>query len=168
MDRNILISVAVILLLSAFIGANFIYEPKMRQLRRLEGVLQEEEERNTLLDEIVRMEKRVQSYKRRLMEKGREEEELIARIQAIAKEVAIPVTSITPLSRKQREGTRGAEPQFISVKIQFEESYHQLGKFVATVENSQSHLRIQAIRLTTRPGTPSLFHEVEISTLLQP
>jgi len=166
MDKNLLISTAVILLLSAFIGANFIYEPKVRQLKNLERILAEEKELGSLLDEIATAEKRIGNYETRLMEKGKEEAELLDRVRDIANEAAVPVISITPSGQRQG-GRKGNEPQFISVRILFGGSYHQLGRFIARVESSEKFMRIESIRLTGQAGTPSksLMPEVEISTL---
>lgn len=164
MDRNILISTVVILLLTAFIGANFVYEPKSRQLRRLEQGLAEEEEFNSLSNEISSLEKRLQLYHRRLMEKGKEEVELVDRVRDIAKEVPVKVVSMVPIPVRRGKGF-----DFVSLKIIFEGSYHQLGTFVAKVENSEKYIRVNSIQFSASHGSDSsMVHELEVSTLRQP
>ena len=165
MDRNLLAATVVILLLAAFTGANFIYQPKVNQLKQLTEALNQEEELGGVLAEIVSLEKRFQSYGSRLMEKGKEEVELIDRVRKITNEVPVRVVSITPSS----ERNEGKGPRLVSLRILFEGSYHQLGNFVAKVENSEKLMRIESVRFATadtKMSEPILF-EVEISTLRQ-
>ena len=164
MNRNLLVPTTVILLLAFFIGANFIYQPKVNQMKQLTAALDQEEELGTRSAEVSSLEKRLQSYESRLMEKEKEEAELIDRIRKIANEVPIRVLSMTPES--ERSGDRKG-PHFISLRIVFEGSYHQLGHFVAEVENSEKFMRVDALRFTAaenRAAKPIIF-EVGISTL---
>ena len=159
MDRNLLMAMAVVLLLAAFIGANFIYQPKVNQMKQLTAALDQEEELGTLSTELTSLEKRLQNYDSRLMEKEKEEAELIDQIRKIANEVPVRVLSMTPES--ERKG-----PRMISLRVSFEGTYHQLGNFVAKVENSEKFMKIDSLRFTTvgRTSKPIVF-EVEVSTL---
>ena len=153
----------VVLLLGAFIGANFIYQPKVNQMKQLTAALDQEEELGTLSTELTSLEKRLQNYDSRLMEKEKEEAELIDQIRKIANEVPVRVISMTPESERSdnREG-----PRMISLRVSFEGTYHQLGNFVAKVENSEKFMKIDSLRFTTvgRTSKPIVF-EVEVSTL---
>ena len=166
MDRNLLMAMAVVLLLAAFIGANFIYQPKANQMKQLTAALDQEEELGTLSTELTSLEKRLQNYDSRLMEKEKEEAELIDQIRKIANEVPVRVISMTPGSERS-DNRKG--PRMISLRVSFEGTYHQLGNFVAKVENSEKFMKIDSLRFTTvgRTSKPIVF-EVEVSTLQRP
>ena len=163
MDRPLLIATLVILLSSAFIGVNLVYAPKSAQLQGFEQALKEEEELGRLSNDLLFTEKRVETYRNRLMEKGGEEEQLIDRIREIANEVPVRVISIIPLSAQK--GVRG--PSFVSLRVLFEGSYHQLGTFISKVENSEKFIRVGGIEFAVPAGKTSqpIVYEVEVSTL---
>ena len=166
MDRPLLTATFVILLLTAFTGVNFIYQPKADRLRQLTEALDQEEEWGALSMEVSSLEKRLQGYDGRLMEKDKEEVELIDLVRKIANEIPVRVVSMTPESERTQD-RRG--PRLVFLRILFEGTYHQLGHLVAKVENSEKFMRIDSLRFTTVGGSPSktILFEVQISTLRQ-
>ena len=164
MDRNVLISTAVVLLLSAFVGVNFVYKPQTVDLKSLEQAVKHEQELGDLTNDVSSMEKRLKVYRSHLMEKGKEEEQLIDRVREIAREVPVRVISMVPssVSKSERRGSN-----FVSLRIIFEGSYHQLGTFISKVENSEKFMQVGSIHFSVPLGNSSqpITHEVEISTL---
>ena len=163
MDRNLLFVSVVILLVSAFVGVNFIYQPQMTQIKALEQAFQEEEQLGELLNDISSTEKKIKVYRQRLMEKGKEETELIDRVREIANAVPVRVVAMTPGGR--RATGRGAT--LVLLRISFEGTYHQIGHFVSKIENSEKFIRLESLRFQGPGGdNRQMGVEMEISTLL--
>ena len=164
MDKNIWLATAALLFVSALVGMNGIYQPKKTQLTQMEQAVQQEEELDSLAAEVSSLEKRLQTYSHRLMEKGKEETELIDRVREIANGIPVRVLSMKP-STGSKQAQQGL--LLVSLQLTLEGSYHQLGAFVAKVENSEKFMRVDSIRFTTptAASSKSIVFELEISTI---
>lgn len=167
MERNLITVMLAILLGSVVVGFNFIYSPKMKELRLLEEALREENEKRVLLNETVELETKIAAYRERGMPVGKEEIELLDRIREIASEAQVRVTSMVPQEKIERGSKEGYRK--FSLTISFEGTYHNLGDFIAHVEHAEKTMKIEALRFATiEPGQPFLRCEVTLSVFSIP
>lgn len=163
MDRNVLGITGAILIVSIFVGFYSIYLPKTRILRELEERQNEEREKQGLLDEMETLEKKVASYRKYWIPKGREEAELLSRIRDMANNTQIHVLAILP--QPKLVSPRGY--QKFPVTVTFGGTYHHLGDFVAKTESAEVFLKIERVSFTagSKEGgeTPALICDVTLS-----
>ncbi|MFH1858063.1 MAG: type 4a pilus biogenesis protein PilO [Candidatus Omnitrophota bacterium] len=142
MDRYTVVVTVVILLVSAFIGFNFIYQPMMGELRKLERLQKEDRNKALLLDETDALGKKITTYKGRQIPRGREEIELLDRVREIADLSQVRVTALMP---RPKQGLMKKGFRKYPINVLFEGSYHNLGDFVAAVESSEIYMKIDRL-----------------------
>ncbi len=152
----------VILLVTIFIGFNFIYAPVMKEMRGLASAVKEAEGKKELVDEAARLEEDLTRYLRRGIPPGKAEMELLDRVREIAGESGAQVTSILPqkeLKGREKEGYRK-----YTIRISFQGSYHTLGDFISKIENSEKMMKIDSLEFSpAKEGTSSLQCDVTLS-----
>jgi len=152
MDKNILVITLVILLISVFVGFNFIYEPKVSELRQLEKMQNEEQEKGVLFEEIQGYEKKIKMYEGRWVPRGKEEIELLNRVREIAGDSQVHVASLVPQFKEEHSG-KGYRK--FPIVVSFEGTYPQLGDFISMAENTGTFMKIDRLEFSTTAQSES-------------
>ena len=150
MDRNTFFTALVIIVIGCLVGFNFVYLPKMEILRSLEEMQREERGKELLSGDIDHLKGKLSEYEKRLFTRGREEIELLNRVRDIASQVGVQVTSMIPQESRERrkKKKKGAGYRKFSLAISFEGTYHQLGDFIAMIENADQVMRIETLEFS--------------------
>jgi len=146
MEKNMLFGILVVVCIGCLIGFNFIYLPKVEELRLLEKRQKEEEDKKVLHDEMIRLSNRLNSYERQSIPTGKEEIELLNSVRDIAGDAQVGVISLVPQS------TYAKRKRFFekySLTISFSGTYHHLGDFISMVENNDKFLKIDRLEFNT-------------------
>lgn len=137
-----IINAAVIIL--ALVIAGNIYKSQAKGLELLRERNQTEAKKNTVLQDISRLEKRLTSYKGFFAKK--EAGAIINTLSNLAKESGIKILSIRP-GREERYRDYAKLPFELSVNSP---DYNAIGKFVSRIENHQDVYLVE--NLGIRPG----------------
>ncbi len=132
---------AVIIIAALVIAAN-IYKGNQAKIKSLEVKISEEEKKNSEIEKIIRMEKKIASFKKLLPRK--EASLVMADISNIAKQAKVRVLTVRP---------EGEESGADYIKDIFEvivhaASYDDLGKFINVIETSANVYAVDGIDIT--------------------
>ncbi len=146
MEKNISVLTLVILVISVLLGYQLVYAPKMSTLRALEELQQTERKKQLLYDELTVYEKKVASYEKRWFPRGKEEITLLNRVREMAGEAPVHITAMVP-QKKEDFPSKGYRK--FPIAVAFSSTYHQLGAFMAEVENTETLMKIDRLFFTT-------------------
>lgn len=131
------------LLIVALMVSNNIYKHELKVMENLKSGNNMEIKKNTLLNDIAKSKKTLDSYKALLVEK--ETGVLISEISKMAKESNVSIESIRPLQeQKGSEVTR--QPFLLNISAS---SYHSLAKFISRVENYKDVFVVESFQVAT-------------------
>ena len=125
--KNKLINIAIIIL--ALLFAHKIYQQQKKIMDSLRQKKATEEKKNTVLEDIQQLEKKIQSYKKFV---NRKDISVAMNIMSeLAQDFSINVISIRP--EMQQENPLYTR-HFFSLKLETD-NYHDLGKFISKLES---------------------------------
>ena len=144
--KNLIFNIALVLG-AVFIAYNFIYIRHLRDLASLNQQRQTEIKKNAVLEDVSKLEKRLNAYKNFLVKK--DTGLVIGTLSDMAKATGIEISSIQPET----------EQEFLTyTKVSFSlemyaDNYHALGEFISKMESSPDIYTVEDINIRTQgPG----------------
>lgn len=147
------LNVAIIIL--AFIIGSNVYKNQLRLAESLKGKKDYEARKNTIIDDIGQLEKKIDSYKNSF---NKTDVALtINIISGLAKESNVKIASIKP------EGEKGYSayikyPFSLSVEAG---NYHSIGKFISKLENHKNVYIVEGLNI--KPPAAEVSQEVTLA-----
>jgi type IV pilus assembly protein PilO len=89
---------------------------------------------------------------------------LLQSLSDMARGSSMKIVSITPVEGKGGNPRRGQAYQTIPIAITARAGYHELGKFLSTLESSERFMKIADIRMRSNNTSPKK-HDIEIMVL---
>jgi len=142
--KNVIFNIALVLG-AVFIAYNFIYTRHLKDLASLNQQRQTEIKKNAVLEEVSKLEKRLNAYKNFLVEK--DTSLVIGALSDMAKASGIEISSIRP-ETEQKFLTYTEVPFSLEM---YADNYHALGEFISKVESSSDIYTVEDINIRT-PG----------------
>ncbi len=150
------------------VGWYGIYEPQHATLQRVDGASHNEQQRLALQRTIADHKRLIDGYQQRLA-KTPDTDWLIAQTATVATAAKVQLTAVSP-QRPVAETVTAVSPQQpaaetdryvrLSIIVECELTYHELGAFVAALESAQPFIQVDQIevgvmaRAETKPGMP--------------
>lgn len=136
--KNVVLISAAIIVVALFL-ARSIYRGQQARIENLKAKIAEEQAKNRILTEIGKRERGLESYQP-LMPPERDVEWLRRRITELADESQVKLLSISPRAPEDR----GIYVR-LSVEVEVECGYHQLGDFLSRLESSKEFVKLDSI-----------------------
>jgi len=141
--KNKILNINIALIIVALIIANNIYKRQTVTMALLKRNNDAEIKKNEVLENISQLEKKINSYKNALNKKDMTL--VMNAVNNIAKELGIKIISFKPQNEKDYS---------VYVKYPFNlaigiKDYHQLGRFVAKIENSADIYMVDSMNIRT-------------------
>lgn len=133
---------AVVPLIAAATGWYGIYQPQHLRIRSAEAMYREEEKKTDVQRDVADREALIEAYQQRLT-KTADTDWLIAQTALVATKANVQLTAVSP----QRPVTEAAGYTRLSIIIECEITYHQLGELAAALENAQPFVRIDQVEV---------------------
>lgn len=156
-NKNKLLNLAVIIV--AFIIASNIYKQQTKEMESLKSKNNMETKKNTVIENISKLEKSIGAYKNLLVKK--DASSFINTVSNIAKESGVKITSVKPLPERRY-------PDYIKSPFSLELSapnYHILGRFISKIENYQDVYIVESIEIRFREQAKELAVSLIISSI---
>ncbi len=153
--KNKVFNLAVVLL--AIIVALGIYSKQARDIELLKNTKEVESKKNVVLDNIGKLEKRVDAYRELL--KNKDTESIIGSISDMAKESGVKIISIKPETRQKYQDY--VKLPFSLVVNSFE--YHSLGDFISRIESYPDVYIIEDVRINSLSNKDGLTVNLKLS-----
>jgi len=142
--KNKLLNIAVIII--ALIIANNIYKAQGRGILELRQEKETEIKKNETLSDISRLEERLKDYKPLIDRK--DVGGVLNNINSLAREASVKVDSIKP----EKEVASRFFTKYPFALIVKADSYHNLGKFIASLENHPDVYSLETTSIIEEPG----------------
>lgn len=139
-DKHTAIFTILIVFFTAFFGFNFIYRPSIKNIAKLKTNLAGNKDLEDSIYQIKKLRENLDSYNSRLIKD--DVSGFLNRIAKIAESAQINLMSIKPQSPQDAGSYRK-----LILNISFKSTYHNLGRFISLLENSQSFIRIDECHL---------------------
>lgn len=154
--KNSIFNIAVIIL--AMVIANNIYKKQNNQIASLRSKIDMQIKMNGELEEIGRLEQKIDAYKNFLTYK--DINSTINTITNIAKESGLSISSIRPIQQKSYADYIKL-PFDLTVSIP---SYHALGKFISKLESYADPYQVEFLSIRSEKTAERLNVNLRIST----
>ncbi len=141
--KNLIFNIALVLG-AIFIAYNFIYTRQLRDLASLKQEKETEIKKNAALEEVGKLEKRLNAYKNFLVKK--DTSLVIGALSDMAKVSGIEISSIRP-ETEQKFPTYAKIPFSLEMSA---DNYHALGKFISKMESSPDIYTVEDINIKTQ------------------
>jgi len=143
------VSGIIVLALAGYFGYhNWFYLPSQKTLRQLQESLAQARQTQELRVRVAGLLDEMEGLRKRLPHEP-ETEWLLGEVSRLAEEEQVRLTSIVPQSPRQV-----GELTQLAVLLQFDASYHQLGKFLSRVESSPRFIQVEELEMSrSRPGS---------------
>ncbi len=151
---------AIVTLVTAFIGWNFVARPKSATAKKLEVSRRGDIEKTDIVRRIAEGETKFESYRARLAEK-RESSWFIETLNEIADRAEINLSLVTPLPR-----VAGESFERIPLRIEMTCPYGKLGAFLEAVENHTPTIRVESLRIEGSGDPLKTADELRVSLTL--
>ncbi len=113
---------------------------------------------------ILSYKEKVDSYER-MLPAEQEIPTLLENLSAMAKSSGVKIDSIMPVAKKEEKAQNAAQVyQEIPIRITAKSGYHELGAFVANLENAERFMKVVDISIRSNKQSPKR-HDVEILVL---
>ena len=87
--------------------------------------------------------------------------DLLESLSKMAKNADITIIGITPVSLKMQKEKKGQIYKEIPILITAKSGYHELGRFLSSLENADRFMKVVDINLKANPASPKR-HDVEV------
>ena len=116
-----------------------------------------------LKKQVAQYQDKIQRYEG-MLPAEQEIPKLLEDLSQMAKESNVKIVGLTPLQSKQ--GSQGPDEiyQEIPIRISARSGYHELGKFLSNLENSDRFMKVADIKIKENKATPKK-HDVELLVL---
>lgn len=158
-NKNLLLNV-IIIAVACFIAFNFIYKNQEQELQGLVAKKDVEIKKNAVLENIGRLEKKIDDYKTLLPK--RDVGETINTINNLARGAAIKIVSIRPLAAEERTANYVKSSFEISLSAS---SYHALGKFISNLESYQDVYIVESADIVSQEAGKELTANLKVSAI---
>lgn len=155
--KNKIVNIGIIVL--ALIIANNIYKAQATAVKSLRQSKDTEIQKNEILGDIGRSEKKISAYKRALEKK---DVLVIDDLTDMAGGCGVKIISVKPAAEK-------AYPVYIKYFFDLvisTQNYHQVGKFISKIENSPNIYIIERLNIKPFSGTEGRGEGARISAVL--
>jgi len=139
-NRRIVV-ILVPLIGGLFAGGVLVIKPGLSRIAVVKAELGGLSQKEASFGNIANSEKKLSGYKQKLSSAG-DKAWLIEELNSIADKTKFSILSITPDEKKL---AGGGYLERISVRIEAEGNYHQLGEFVSRVESLEQYVKILAV-----------------------
>lgn len=156
-NKNKLLNLAVIII--AFIIASNIYKQQTREIESLKSKSNTETKKNTVIENISKLEKSIGTYKNLLAKK--DASSVINTVSNIAKESGVKIVSVRP-SAEQRQADYIKFPLNLVLTVP---NYHTLGSFISKIESYQDVCVVESIEIRFQEQTKELAVSLIISSI---
>lgn len=156
-NKNKLLNLAVIII--AFIIASNIYRQQTREIESLKSKSNTETKKNTVIENISKLEKSIGTYKNLLAKK--DAGSVINTVSNIAKESGVKIVSVKPLA-EQRQADYIKFPLNLALTVP---NYHTLGSFISKIENYQDVYVVESIEIRFQEQAKELAVSLIISSI---
>lgn len=136
-----LVVILVPLIGGLFAGGVLVVKPGLARIAVIKTELGGLSKKETSFGNIANSEKRLSGYKQKLSGTG-DKAWLIEELNSIADKAKFSILSITP---DEKKSAGGGYLERISVRIEAEGNYHQLGEFISRVENLEQYVKILTV-----------------------
>ena len=141
---------AIVPLIATAVGWYGIYQPLHLQMQRAETAYRDEQKKTSLQRDIADREALMEAYQQRLP-KTADTDWLIAQTALIATNAKVQLTAVSP----QRPVTEKAGYTRLSIVVECEVTYHQLGELVSALESAQPFLRLDQVEIGQAKTEPT-------------
>ncbi|MBI4355473.1 MAG: type 4a pilus biogenesis protein PilO, partial [Candidatus Omnitrophica bacterium] len=153
MDRNKrlpLILGGLIALATLVLGLQMVVRPGLSRLRENQTLLAEERQKSELVRQLQDQLARMEPWQRRLSS-DQMMEWLVSELTRLARESGVRVIAI-----QSHPVTHAPEATSVSVSLEIESSYHELGRFLSLVESSPPLILVERIEIkaAAAPAAP--------------
>lgn len=155
--RNKIFNLVVLVL--ATVIALSIYKKQVRDIDLLKDTRDVEKKKNIVLDDIGKLEEKIDSYKELLVNK--EIEVIIGNISNMAKESGVNLISIQPEAKQEHSDY--VKLPFSLVVNSFD--YHSLGDFISRIESHPDVYIIDDIRINPLSAAEGLTVNLKLSSI---
>lgn len=137
--------VAVIgLALGGLVGYHTIYAPQQEQARLIAVKAAQRQADQQAQDDTATLLKQIEQYRKRLPPEP-EPSWLVQEVVAVGRQLGIELTTIAPdVPQETPQYTR------LSVTLQFDATYHELGAFLDAIERSDAFIRVEHFDLASQ------------------
>ena len=146
-DRRLVV-IVVPIAAGAFLGWVAVVKPSLARLSTLRSQKSELSSKAAAFNDILGWETKLAAYKKRLAP-IEDKAKTIEDLGTAATATGLSVSSIAPDEKK----AVGAYLERVSVRIDAEGNYHQLGEFVSRVESMDSFVKILGVLINASPDT---------------
>jgi Tfp pilus assembly protein PilO len=157
-NKNALLNLVVILI--ALIIASNIYKTQNRQVESLKAKKENETKKNTVLEEISNLEKKINAYKTLLPKK--DAGVIINNLTDIARQSGVKIGAIRPESEQ-------SFTDYVKLPISLEISasdYHKFGKFISVVESYSDVYIVDSVNISSGSEKQGLLINLKLSAIL--
>lgn len=172
--RQMVILGAVICLGALYIYVKFLLVPQISGVARIcakvnkatldvKGSERQIAEIDGLKKQVAQYRDKIESYER-MLPVEQEIPKLLEDLSEMAKRSDVKILGITPLPTKQESGLPEQIYQDIPILINAKSGYHELGKFISDLENSDRFMKVVDIKVIANRSTPKK-HDVELLVL---
>jgi len=171
---QITILAGLLALLAVVIYISFIFKP---QLERVLGAVSdagsisgELKEAESNIKNIPIFKKNIEAYEEKvdryekMLPAEQEIPSLLENLSSIAKSANIKIVGIIPVAGKEDKAKKAMVYQEIPILINAKSGYHELGKFLSSMENSDRFMKVADIQIKSNVQSPKK-HDVEILVL---
>lgn len=153
--RKDILIVAGIILLSLIVANKSIYQVQKRQINYLKREIKEEETKSRLIKEMIALNKRMESYQKRLpLQKNISW--LMGGVTRLAKDAQIKIISFQPKKVDKQEGYLR-----IPLAVRVSGDYHELGGFLEKIESAKEFIKLDSLNLNIAKATDEAGKEAE-------
>lgn len=153
---------AIGVVISSFIGYNFIYLPAQKEVKTIQTKISGEETSQRTQKDVVNLLDQIEQYRTHLP-KEPEASLLAHEVVALAQKSGVQLSTISQEPTQHfQQYTR------VAVTLQLSTSYHQLGNFLDTLEHADHFMRVEQLSVghTGDDGKSSV--RVTVSTFFLP
>ena len=160
--KPMMVSGIIVTALAGYVGFQGIHAPTQRALQKLDQQLAEERTAQELRVNVARSIEDFERLRKRLPAEA-SSEWLLREVTRRAEEEGIRLHSIVPQDRKElRDGTQ------FSVHLQLMASYHQLGQFLSSLEQSSPFVWVEDVQILRQNDSDPPKIRLTVSTLSAP
>lgn len=173
-SKNVKLALMVLGLALVVVYVRFLLLPQISGVRGLTGninkvhgdvVVSERDVANinNLKKEIAKYQDKIESYEQ-MLPAEQEIPKLLENLSQMARDSNVKIIGITPLPPKGQAQSSEQIYQEKPILITAKSGYHELGKFLSKLENSNRFMKVVDIKIKTNSATPKR-HDVELLVL---
>lgn len=158
LSKNMIVNLVLVVLILVAVFA--VYKYQMKKYQGLQIQKDYETEKNSVIEVISRLEKKLTSYKRLLFKK--EIGSLVNNINEVARNSGVRVNSVSPMPEEQTEYyTKFVVNLNVAVG-----SYHSLGNFISTLEKSPEIFSADTVSITSQRVTGTEGSNLDVNLII--